>query len=437
MTYNSTVVEATCSRYVTRTASHGLRLQVRRGLKNASWLAIGNLVSQAVAFLGFAFIARLLGPNGYGVYVTVGAFVGMFDIFLLRGLDKVIVRQGSRDLTSMDRALERTVAVRNALVLIAIGACMIGCLFAPYKVQTKLYIVLFSLNLIHGGLNGFFGTIYQASQKMQYMAILGIANRVLCVGASIAYLYLGGGLLGLFMILLVSNLAMLLVTYRCAQRIVPFRFFSHLQFDVNLLRPALIFSLVSFIGFFVLRIDVLMISFLGDAKDVGVYGVAQKICSQGEMLRNVCAMAFFPIFVKRFRRQAVRTDTLIKQGAIFLIGVFALSTVISFVVEDMVVLVFGPRYEASGRILRVLIFYLASSWASLPFTSALQATHNEGYIIVPVVISAGLNVILNYVLFRRYGLVGIAYSTLVVTAVGCVVYWITALRVLRRQKFLV
>ena len=46
-----------------------------RGLKNASYLAVGHFLSMAISFFGFVYIARLLGPSDYGIYVTVGAFV--------------------------------------------------------------------------------------------------------------------------------------------------------------------------------------------------------------------------------------------------------------------------------------------------------------------------------------------------------------------------
>ena len=39
-----------------------------RGLKNASYLIIGNFLSMVINFFGFVFIARLLGPSDYGIY---------------------------------------------------------------------------------------------------------------------------------------------------------------------------------------------------------------------------------------------------------------------------------------------------------------------------------------------------------------------------------
>lgn len=406
------------------------------GIKNASYLAAGNLATQVISFIGFIYIARMLGPSDYGIYVIVGAFVGMFDILLLSGLNKTVIREGSKDLSSMHIYLEKTIGLRNVLVLIAIIVCIICSLFTPYEFQTKLYIVLFSSQLAYTGLHGYLGTIYQATEKMQYISILGIANRALFVCLSIAFLWHGFGLLALFLIALFSHFSTLAINYRLSQKFVNFNFFSKVQFDKDLLKPALIFSLMVFLGFLTTRVDLLMISFLGTAEDVGIYGIASKICREGMMLRNVTVTAFFPIFVKQFHNGTMNGGRLLQYSLLFFSGILVLALVFSFFAEEATTFLFGSEYQNSGGILKVLMFYVAFAWATLPFTTAAQATHNEKYILIAMSVMAALNIPLNYMFFLRYGLVGIAYSTLVVFSIGCSLASAVAYGIMRRQGLL-
>ena len=180
-----------------------------------------------------------------------------------------------------------------------------------------------------------------------------------------------------------------------------------------------------------------MISFLGTAKDVGIYGVAYKIAQQGEMLRNVTAMAFFPIFVKRFQTSKMKGETLIKYSLIFFCGILVISLAASYFVEEIITFLFGSEYEKSGEILRILIIYLAFSWAPLPFTTAAQATHNEKYMLIILSIMAGLNVPLNYIFFYKYGLIGIAYSTLIVYLISSLLISYIVFRIMKQQGHLI
>ena len=199
---------------------------------------------------------------------------------------------------------------------------------------------------------------------------------------------------------------------------------------------ACLFSLLFFVGFLAGRIDLLMISILGTAKDVGIYGVAYRIVGLGIMLRNVTSTAFFPVFVKQFQKRSLKGSQLIKYSVLFFTGILILTFSASFFVEKITVILFGLDFEPSGKILRILIFYLAFSWASLPFTTAAQASHNEKHLILPMLFRAFLNIPLNYILFMKYGIIGIAYSTLIVEFVGCLILPAISYRVMKKTGYL-
>lgn len=407
---------------------------ILRGLKNVSYLTIGNIVSQAIGLIGFIYIARLLGPNDYGIYVMVGAFVGMFSLLTFTGLNKVILREGSKDLDQMGEYLEKTSGIKNLFAFIAILVCIIGSFFTPYSMQLRLYIALFSFYLLYTSFNGFFGIIYQAAEKMQYNAVLSILNRITFVSLSITFLYLGFGLLTLFMIALFSNFFTLLINFKLTKKFVNFKFWNRIEWDKYLLKPALIFSIFAFTGFLATRIDLVMISLLRPLEDVGIYGVAYRITESGLMIRGVTATAFFPIFVKTFHKRIVSWKRLLKYAFAMGLGILAIAAVVSFYSEQIITLLFGEEYFESGRILAVLVFYLAITFFSIPFTNALQATHNEGLLLKICWIAPSLNIGLNYLFLMRFGLIGIAYSTLVVRFASTALVFTITYKVLKTQK---
>jgi len=408
--------------------------KIMRGLKNTSYLTIGYFLSTAIGLLGLVYIARLLGPSDYGIYVTVGAFVGLFDLITFNGINKVVLREGAKDLSKMRDYLERTTGIKNLLAFIAIVVCIIGSFFMPYSMQVRLYIIIFSTSLIHTTFNGFFGTVYQAVEKMQYNAILGILNGILFVSISIAFLYLGFGLLALFLIALFSKFFTVIINFKLTKRFLFYKFWNKIKWDKSILRPALIFSILSFTVLLTTKIDLVMISWLSSTKDVGIYGVAYQITDTGVGIRNILATAFFPIFVKTFHKNVVRWNQLLKYAFLLGFGLLAIATAGSLLSEQAIVLLFGGEYAKSGLILSVLIFYLAISFFAIPFTNALQATHNEGKYLKICWIGPCLNIGLNYLFFKIFGLIGIAYSTLVVTSVTIPITVLVTFITLKKQN---
>jgi len=400
-------------------------------------LAIGNIIAELISFVGFLYIARILGPENYGIYVTVGTFVGIFGIFILGGLSKVIIRESCQDTSSMRDVLENVIGIRNLFLLSAIAICIISSFFTGFELQIKLYIVLLSADIFQRGITNFLSTIYQVVEKMQYITIFNIISRLFFVSLSILFLSLGYGVLSLFLIHIFVNYLTLLVNYKASDKFVSFKFFSKVKFDSKILKPAVLFSLFSILTVFSTRIDLLMISLLGTSNDVGVYAVAYRVVMMGLMLRNVNATAFYPIFIKRFHRSKVNGRKLIKYSLLLLMMMIVFSLIFSLFCEDLITFFFGKEYRESGKILRILIFFLVSVWATLPFTIAAQATHNEKVMLIIRAVMAGLNIPFNYFLFLKFGPIGIAYSTLIIWGFGSIAMCIFPYRLMKNQGHLV
>ena len=407
--------------------------RIWRGLKNASYLTIAHIFSMLINFFGFIYIAILLGPSNYGIYLTVVAFVGLFDILTFRGLNKVVLREGAKDLSKMSIYLEQTSGLKNLFTLIAIIICIISSFFTPYSTQEKIFIIIFSITLTYKSFEGFFGIIYQAAEKMQYNSALTILNRILFVPLSIVILYLGFGVTGLFAIAIFSQIFTLFVNFKVSKRFLSFKFFSKIKWDISIIKPALVFSIISFTVLLTSRIDIVMISWLGTSRDVGIYGVPYQIAQSGAELKTLLSVAFFPIFVKIFHKKIIRWKELLKYS--FLLGFVLLifSTIISILSPTIIPMIFGQKYFESGIILSVLIFYLAFIFLNLPFTNTLQATHNEFHYLKICWIPPSLNIGLNYLFFKIFGLIGIAYSTLAVQIFAIPITIFVTYRVLKKQ----
>ncbi len=409
---------------------------VLTGLRNSLYLYIGTVVNQLIAFVGFLFIVRMLGPSDYGVYATVGAFVGMFNFVILTGLDKVVVREGSKDPPNMGRVLEGTVGIRNLFVLVGVASCVALGLAFPYPWETKLYIVLFSSSLAFNGLNNFIHNIYLSFERMEYVAFINVFQSAFFVVLSIACLHLGLGLPALYVVAMASFAVTLLANHRTSRRFVVFDFLSRPRFDAGTLRSALVFSLISFTVYLYTTVDVLMISLFGSATDVAHYSVPYVIFAQGTVALNMMATAFFPIFVRSLQRPMERKRFLSYSFKMPIVSLVIFVPAFVFA-EDIITLLFGSEYQSSGELLRLLVCLWPIRFFGMPFSSALQATNNESYLLYMIVPRAVLNIVLNYVFYFEWGLLGIVYSTLVTIGIGIPVTNVIAYRFLTNRKILV
>ncbi len=410
--------------------------KIKRGLKNFSYLTIGTIISQAIGFIGFIYLARYLGPEYYGIYVTIGAFAGLFKLLTFTGLKKVLIRKCSKDIENADEILNKTIGLQSLFVFIAISSMLVASLFTNYATTTKLFIAIFSLKLFSNSFRGYVNTIYKFSEKMQYLAIFQIIRNVLFVGLSILFLLLGYGLFTIVIISVGTSLLDFLLRFYRSRKIVKFDIFSKLDFDKSVIKPSIVFSAIGIVGRLHKRVDLVMISFLGTAPQVAIYGVAYTLAREANILKNLIGEAFFPIAVKTLHDGTIRKKFVMKYSLLFALSAFILGIIGFFLAEPAVDFFFGDEYTESGNILRVLIFYMVAWFSTLPFTEAVQATGNERVVLIGKGIMASINIPLNVVLYSIYGLIGIAYSTLVVYTVGSLIINFYSYYLLKKQGYI-
>ena len=337
--------------------------KLKRGIKNSSYLAVGQFISQAVSLIGFIYIAKMLGPENFGIYNIVTAFVGVFALLTFSGINKVVLRDCSKNISRIKEILERTIGVRMLFSVFALIVCIFVSFFVDYSSEIKIYIVIFSFDLLFNGLRESINIIYQAKQKIKYIALFNVIKTILIVSLSVIFLFLGHGVLSLFFIHAVITLLVLIANYLVSRNIVVFNVFSKPIFDKPLLKQGASFSLIGFLSVLSTKVDLLMLSFLASPLEVGIYAVAFKIVGKGQVVRNSVSTSFFPIFAERFDKGAVPGGVLLVKT--IQLGVLALmpALVIAYFANDIITVLLGEEYSESAEMLQVLIFYLIASHA--------------------------------------------------------------------------
>jgi len=406
-----------------------------RGIKNVSILTVGNFISQIINLIGFIVISRQLGPGNYGIFVTIGAFVSFFQIFTINQIAKVIIREGSKNTEEMTKLYEKTIGVKKALGLISILLCLIVTIFMPYSTDIKLYIGIFSFNLLYFTFGNYFYASFQVEEKFHIMAGLQILNRIFYVVFGVSALFLGLGLPGLIVFTLVSNMVSLYINYRISNRVIPFRFNTGIYLDKAILKASGIFTLLMFIGFFsTSSVDIITISFLRPHADVGYYGLAANLMAPLFIIRNLISIGIFPALVKLFHTSVVEAKKMFIFSFLFGIILVIGAVVGAFLAPYLIPWIFGEVYSKAVPIFSVLIFTMSFSFMQIPFMNALQATNNELTLLKVVWIPSFMNIFLNLIFLHYFGLIGIAYSTLVVQGFTYITYVTITYFLLKKQK---
>ena len=148
-------------------------------IKNIGYLTIGQITSQIISLIGILYIPRLLGPEGYGDYQTVLSFVTVFTVFTLTGLNKVALRNGSKDISILSTELESIIGIRHLFTFFAALTAVLIAFFLNYDSEIVLYISIYVFWLWLRTIESIIQLIFQAHQELIYFSIFSVLKSIL------------------------------------------------------------------------------------------------------------------------------------------------------------------------------------------------------------------------------------------------------------------
>ena len=393
--------------------------RVKIVLRNILYLISGNAATLVLGFAFNIYIAKILGAAEYGIYNTVGAFTAMFGVFVFQGYQKVAIRECSGNKENLKKVIENIIGIKTALSLFSVISAIIFSFFFNYSDLIIIYISIFSFNNLFGSISSMAEVVYHVNSKMKYIAYTSIIQKLVYILPAGICIWFNGGVKYLIIFYTVSNFINIFINLFIIKKFFSITIALNSLFtckiDAKRFKEAFVFTLLGFIGYFHIRIDITMLSWMMAVESVGFYSAASKLIMPIHMAGRMVKVALFPHFMEIFKGQnKIHASQLFKVTGIIAICVIPVSGMISVFSEQIIFYTFGVEYSESANVLKILSWVIPLGIVGLPFTISMQANHHEKKMILPNVLRALSNVILNYFCIQKYGLMGAVYSTIIV-----------------------
>jgi O-antigen/teichoic acid export membrane protein len=152
---------------------------VQRIAKNTTAFAIANIATKVIGFVFIMYAARYLGAEGFGILSFALAFTGIFGVFTDIGLNILTTREVARDKSLAKKYLGNIAALKVILAVATFGLIALTINLLGYPEQTINIVYLIGLSVIFNAFSLMFHSIFQAYERMEFVAIGQILNSVL------------------------------------------------------------------------------------------------------------------------------------------------------------------------------------------------------------------------------------------------------------------
>ncbi len=378
----------------------------------------GRGVTMCVSLAMLTVLARYLGPYRFGQYQLVIAFLTLVNVSDL-GVATIAIRHLATTERDPSELMGNVLTVRTLLAFVSSGLAVAGSFALGYTYEIKMAIAVASLSFPLTILSGSFNATFAAKLRMEYAALGNIAQAVVGLGAMLAVVATGGGLIRLVIAYDAGILANSIVCVYFARRFVRPHFRFDLHYSRQVLREALPLGLAVLIITAYGRIDIVLLKAFTDSESVGYYGFAYRVVDLAFPLSFFFVGSVFPLLstlhaegkLAEFKQLYQRSHDVLS-----LIGMTLVTAIILFA-SPMVRIVGGDDYAQAVTSMQVLSMAVALIWLSNLADHGLIAAGKQSALLWIAAVGLIVNIGANLVLIPIYDKEGAAAATVITEAV--------------------
>lgn len=392
--------------------------------KNIIYSAINQIVSLAVPFITAPYIARVFSPELIGDYSYVQSNCSYFALLQCLGLalyGQLKAAKVRDDKQKLSCLFWEIICLKS--ILFCVTVLIYAILFLPFShgIQRQLYLI-FILYLIANAVD--MTWFLNGLEEFRITAIRNIAVKVLTVSAILLFVRAGKDIYKYAIIMQSSALA-----GYCTVAPYVFKRIRKVKLtDIALkqhLAPSFIYFVPGLINTIFSASDKTMLGALTkNSYEVGVYEEANKICILCMSVISSISNVILPRAAYLFHNDNLSDEAnkLLRTSLqIAVMGAAPMAMGIAAISDNFVPFFFGPGYEKSAVLLKILcfnVFFLSIS--NFCGQQCLIARGKQRQYNIAITVSALLNIAINSIVVYRYKSIGVSWASSASSMLGFV-----------------
>lgn len=405
--------------------------EILSAVRHTAVYGLGNVLAKALGFLMLPFYTHYLNPADYGILEILDLSMSLFSMFLTMGMTAAVLRCYA----VANSQEEKKRIVSTAFVFVAVtglAAAVLG-LAAVRPVSASIlgpavpakYLLLSFASFILSYVALLPRTYLRALEASGTFTL--VDTLALCLMLVLNVYFVMSLKLGLEGILLSSVIAggiqtVWLSIWAISRVGIHFRF-TYLSQLLRFGWPLMFSNLAMFALNFS---DRFFLQHLTSFKVVGIYAVGYKF---GFMLNYLLVQPFYVMWQSRMyliHAQSNHADTFRQIFVLYSLLLTFAGLVLSILSPEIIHVMVGPQFRASQDVIPIVVLAYVCWGIGFYAQTGMFLTNKTNLIGLIAIAAGGLNLVLNWVLIARYGMMGAAWATLLsFIAIGIGSYFVS------------
>lgn len=363
----------------------------------------------------YPYVSRILMAENFGRYSFADSVVTLAMTAAGLGIGTYGLREGAkiRDDKDKIKTFSNEIFSINVFAMLIVYTGLFVLLVCNKRLNRDVLLIgILSINIATSVIGREW--VNQIYEDFLYITIRYIAFQILAIILIFTLIKNTDDYVEYTVIMLIANSGGYITNFFYTQKYIPLRY----TFQCNLkkhIKPIIYLAGVNLAVQIYIRSDITLLGFLRSDREVGIYSIISKIYTIIKALLNAVIVVMLPRLSNYEGKNNAAYEHLLSQLMNCLIYlIFPCVTGLFFLSEDILFLVGGNEYLCGKITLQILCLALVFAVLACFYTNGiLVVKRKDNGFFVATVISAVLNILLNWILIPHMGMNGAALTTVI------------------------
>lgn len=393
----------------------------------------GYLAAVALAFVSTPLLARYLGVDDFGRYVTVLSLIAIVALVSDAGLTVVGMREYVvRDTVARTRLVPNLVGLRIVITVVGVAGATAFAVLAGYSSSMVIGTLVAGVGLVLVVVQQAHTIPLQSELRLGLVSALDLTRNALTVLCMIALILASAGFVAFLAAPIPAAVAVLAATALILRGRVGLQPAFRTEEWHYLLRQAIPVAIASTVGAFFYRSAIIVMSVMATPDETGYFSVSFRVIEAILVVAGLVTASAFPIVARAADgdpgRLVYSMQRLFDVGVI--LGAWTAICVI-LGAEVAIAVVGGPEFQPAVSVLRVQGLALTVSFLVAVWATGLWALRGQRALAWANFVGVALAIGLTAALIPDYGAMGAAVAMTIVEVVLAAMYGFALMRTRR------
>ncbi|MBK3518007.1 flippase [Carboxylicivirga marina] len=390
---------------------------------NTSWLFVEKILRMSIGLIVGVWVARYLGPEEYGILSYSQSFVSIYAAIATLGLDSIVVRELVRDDSKRDILIGTAFRLRLIGAMSVLVLIITSILIISNDNDINLLVFTIACASIFQSFN-VIDFYFRSKVLSKFVVYANIISLLLSSLVKVALILNEAPLITFGIAILFDSIILALgyIYFYWKHKLLIREWKYDNLLAKKMLKDSAPLIIAGVMNSIYMKIDQVMLKEMVGASKVGYYSVAVKFSEIWFSVGVIICNSLFPAIINAKNESEKLYYQRLQNLFSFLVIISYLAGISIFFISDWLILnLYGEEYILASAVLSIHFFSGVFVFLGVGSGRWLINENRTMINLYRNILAVVVNVLLNILLIKNYGIIGAAIASL--TAYACAFYF--------------